>query len=129
MNESLDTAGGCSVLRIERRLAHPPEKVWRAVTEPAHLTQWFPADLEVDLRVGGRISFVFRDDEARRRKASSPSSTSLYERTVVQDCHVMRRITAVIASPRIGSPRSKPSATTIALATTARETSPSARAW
>ncbi|MGH8903647.1 MAG: SRPBCC family protein [Egibacteraceae bacterium] len=63
MNETLRTVDGRSVLRTERRLAHRPEKVWRAFTEPAHLTQWFPADMEMELRVGATVSFVFRDDE------------------------------------------------------------------
>lgn len=36
MTETLHTAAGRSVLRIERKLAHPPDKVWRALTEPVH---------------------------------------------------------------------------------------------
>jgi uncharacterized protein YndB with AHSA1/START domain len=63
MNENLRTANGRSVLHMERRLAHPPEKVWRAITEPTHISQWFPADMEMDVRVGGKISFVFRHGE------------------------------------------------------------------
>jgi uncharacterized protein YndB with AHSA1/START domain len=58
MNETLHTIAGRPVLRIERRLAHPPEKVWRAITEPAHLSQWYPfAAAAIDLRVGGAIRF------------------------------------------------------------------------
>lgn len=64
MNETLSTVDGRSVLRMERRLAHPPEKVWRAVTDPAELRQWFPAEMEMDFRVGGKITFVFAGDEA-----------------------------------------------------------------
>jgi uncharacterized protein YndB with AHSA1/START domain len=30
-----------------RRLRHPPEKVWRALTESEHLVHWFPADVQV----------------------------------------------------------------------------------
>jgi uncharacterized protein YndB with AHSA1/START domain len=63
VNESLETVDGRSVLRVERRLAHAPEKVWRALTEPAHLTKWFPSDMEMDLTVGGKISFIFRQGE------------------------------------------------------------------
>jgi uncharacterized protein YndB with AHSA1/START domain len=63
VNERLETTDGRSVLRIERRLAHPPEMVWRAITEPRHLSQWFPSDVEMDLRVGGRVRFVFREGE------------------------------------------------------------------
>jgi uncharacterized protein YndB with AHSA1/START domain len=62
--ESLNTVDGRSVLRMERKLAHPPEKVWRAVTEPVHLNQWFPFDVQADLRPGGAITFLekCRDD-------------------------------------------------------------------
>lgn len=58
MNETLTTTAGRPVLRMERRLAHAPEKVWRAITEPAHLSQWYPfRATELDLRVGGTIHF------------------------------------------------------------------------
>lgn len=53
---------GSFVLRFERRLAHLPEKVWRALTEPDQLRQWFPTDIEGDRRRGAKLRFVFRDD-------------------------------------------------------------------
>jgi uncharacterized protein YndB with AHSA1/START domain len=54
----LTTVEGRPVLRIERRLAHPPEKVWRAVTEPEHLSRWYPFTVtQLDLRLGGKIRF------------------------------------------------------------------------
>jgi YD repeat-containing protein len=57
MSESLRT-NGHPVLRIERRLKHPAERVWRAITEPAELSQWYPfRATAVEPRVGGRISF------------------------------------------------------------------------
>jgi uncharacterized protein YndB with AHSA1/START domain len=59
VTETLHTVDGRGVLRIERTLAHPVDKVWRAITEPAHLSQWFPATMQIDLRVGGTIRFVF----------------------------------------------------------------------
>ncbi len=59
MDGSLHTIDGRDVLRFERRLAHPVAKVWRAVTDPAELAHWFPATVEVDLRVGGRMRFTF----------------------------------------------------------------------
>lgn len=44
-------------LEITRTLPGPPERVWRAFTDPAELTAWFwphlAAVVEVDLRVGG----------------------------------------------------------------------------
>jgi uncharacterized protein YndB with AHSA1/START domain len=49
---------GRTVLRMERRLSHPPAKVWRALTEPAELSHWYPFTATgIDLRVGGTIQF------------------------------------------------------------------------
>ncbi len=50
-------------LRFERRIAHPIESVWRAITEPEELAQWFPGTVEVDLRVGGEMTFTFREQK------------------------------------------------------------------
>ncbi|HUB40465.1 MAG TPA: SRPBCC family protein [Streptosporangiaceae bacterium] len=46
-------------LRFVRRLPHPPEKVWRALTEPAHLAAWFPTTIEGELAAGSRLRFSF----------------------------------------------------------------------
>ena len=54
----LSTVDGRSVLRMERRLGHPPARVWPALTEPAHLARWFPAGVEIDLRPGGALTFT-----------------------------------------------------------------------
>jgi uncharacterized protein YndB with AHSA1/START domain len=57
--------GERDAVRFERRLAHPPERVWRAITERDELTAWFPADIDGDLtRPGAELSFPFREDEA-----------------------------------------------------------------
>jgi uncharacterized protein YndB with AHSA1/START domain len=63
MTETLTSEGGRTVLRMERELAHPREKVWRALTAPEELAGWFPAAVEVDLRLDGRISFTFPNGE------------------------------------------------------------------
>lgn len=60
---TLSVVAGRSVLRFERRYPHPVEKVWRAITEPAHLTRWFPADMKMELRLGAKIHFLFREGE------------------------------------------------------------------
>jgi len=45
-------------LRFTRRLAHPPEKVWRAITEPEHLAAWFPDTIVVERwEVGAPLRF------------------------------------------------------------------------
>lgn len=51
------TLDGRPTVRVERRYPHPIEKVWRAVTMPEHLDQWFPSPVEVDLRPGGAMHF------------------------------------------------------------------------
>lgn len=57
-----DESGGRTALRMERRLAHPPQRVWDAITRPAHLAKWFPSEVSVDLRPGGEIGFHFPGD-------------------------------------------------------------------
>jgi uncharacterized protein YndB with AHSA1/START domain len=44
MTASQITVDGRPALRIERRLDHPIERVWRAVTEPAQLRRWFVSE-------------------------------------------------------------------------------------
>jgi uncharacterized protein YndB with AHSA1/START domain len=44
-------------LRFSRRLAHPPAKVWRAITEPEHLQAWFPGRVVGAWTVGSRLEF------------------------------------------------------------------------
>ncbi|MEV8367491.1 SRPBCC family protein [Streptomyces niveus] len=52
-------SGGRTALRMERRLAHPPQRVWDAITRPEQLAKWFPSEVSVDLRPGGEIGFHF----------------------------------------------------------------------
>ncbi|MFC5267283.1 SRPBCC family protein [Kribbella qitaiheensis] len=63
MSETLTSEHGRTVLRMERRLTHPPEKVWRALTDPSELAAWFPTAVELDLRLDGKISFTFEQGE------------------------------------------------------------------
>lgn len=49
-------------LRFQRRLPHPPERVWRALTEPRHLAAWFPTSIEGKRRAGAALRFVFPGD-------------------------------------------------------------------
>ena len=58
MNGKLEQAGDHWQLRFRRELAHPAEKVWRALTEPEHLKAWFPDHIHVDgWEVGARLEF------------------------------------------------------------------------
>ena len=61
---TLERAGDVSVLRYRRRLSHPQEKVWRALTEDEHLEGWFPTTIEGDRVAGAPLHFSFRQAEA-----------------------------------------------------------------
>lgn len=53
---TIEEQGSKHVLRYERRLAHPVEQVWAAITEPDELRGWLAAAEELELREGGAIS-------------------------------------------------------------------------
>lgn len=46
-------------LRFERLLTHPPERVWRALTEDDELALWFPARIDGAREPGATLRFVF----------------------------------------------------------------------
>ena len=50
----LEDARGPSPLRFERLLDHPPEQVWRALTELDQLRRWHPLPFELESRVAAR---------------------------------------------------------------------------
>jgi uncharacterized protein YndB with AHSA1/START domain len=58
MDGTLHDVDGHPVLRFERRLRHPVAKVWRALTEPAEMSTWFPWQVVMDAQVGGKMSFT-----------------------------------------------------------------------
>jgi uncharacterized protein YndB with AHSA1/START domain len=62
----VEVGGDRVAVRFERRLAHSPQRVWRAVTESGELAKWFPARPEIggERRVGAELTFVYPNDEA-----------------------------------------------------------------
>ena len=54
-----------AILRFERRLAHTPERVWAAITEPGQIEAWW-GRATVDLTPGGtmRIEWLNTDEDA-----------------------------------------------------------------
>jgi uncharacterized protein YndB with AHSA1/START domain len=59
-----ETVAGRPAVRFERRLDHPVDAVWRAVTDPAELEHWFPASVAGELAPGGRLRFTHREGAA-----------------------------------------------------------------
>lgn len=59
-------------LVLERVIDAPPEKIWRAYTDPAILSQWFSpkpwtiTDAVVEPRVGGRFNFTMHGPDGER---------------------------------------------------------------
>jgi uncharacterized protein YndB with AHSA1/START domain len=62
MNASVTTKNGRHILRMERQFAHGPDKVWRAITEPAELSAWWPLKID-DLPLKQGAALHFYDDE------------------------------------------------------------------
>ncbi len=55
---SYTTIDGRPAVRFERRLAHPIDRVWRAISDPAELRHWFPDTLEGEIAPGAPLRFV-----------------------------------------------------------------------
>ncbi len=65
MHARYQTIAGRPELRFERHLAHPVESVWRAITDPQELEQWFPSSVrfESELSAGAEITFTFAEQK------------------------------------------------------------------
>ncbi|MFD0900316.1 SRPBCC domain-containing protein [Actinomadura sediminis] len=63
---TLDAVSGRPVLRFEQAYAHPAERVWRALTDGAELSEWTPWRVEIDPVPGGRITLAFGGGEPSR---------------------------------------------------------------
>lgn len=50
--------GEKATLVFRRRLPHPPEEVWKALTDPVELGSWYMTKAEIDGRKGGSIDFI-----------------------------------------------------------------------
>ena len=60
----LEPTGDRWQLVFTRHLPHPPEKVWRAVTEPEHLAAWFPTTIDGERAAGAKLRFTFPIEDA-----------------------------------------------------------------
>jgi uncharacterized protein YndB with AHSA1/START domain len=62
-------------VRYERRFTHPPEKVWRALTESEHLAHWMPTDMVGERRAGASIELRFWPAEVAKYGIEDPVLT------------------------------------------------------
>lgn len=63
MDGTLERSDGQARLVFTRHLDHPPEAVWRALTEADGLAGWFPAHIEGGWEPGAELVFRFRNPE------------------------------------------------------------------
>jgi uncharacterized protein YndB with AHSA1/START domain len=64
----LSAIDGHAVVTFTRRLAHPPETVWAALTEPDQLAAWFPTTIDGDRAAGAPLQFRFEQVEIEPMK-------------------------------------------------------------
>ena len=55
---TIDKDGDKWTLVLVRELAHPPAKVWTALTDPEHLRQWAPFDADRNLGSAGTVQLT-----------------------------------------------------------------------
>ena len=62
MYGSYTTIEDTPTLNFERRLSHPVDRVWRAITERDELGHWFPSKVVVyELAAGAEMTFEFEN--------------------------------------------------------------------
>src|SRR5579864_7230198 len=69
--------GDKRTLIMVRELRHAPEKVWQALTDPAHLREWAPFDVDASLGTAGttvKLTWVGTPNtiETRVTRAEAP---------------------------------------------------------
>jgi uncharacterized protein YndB with AHSA1/START domain len=60
---------GSTQIRFVRRLPHPIDRVWDALTDPAELHRWW-GDTDLDLTEGGRFTLRWRNKDPEGNVAS-----------------------------------------------------------
>ena len=64
MHGTYETIDNRPALRFERRLNHPVDRVWQAISEPAELKAWFPSTVSGEIAPGASLTFTFEQGEA-----------------------------------------------------------------
>ena len=69
--------GDPPTLQFVRDLAHPVDKVWRAITERDHLRSWMPCDIIGARREGGELRLPFWPEVLERHGFDDPGLTGI----------------------------------------------------
>ena len=49
---------GRPAIQFEKQCPHQPERLWRALTDPADLARWFPCRVDIEPREDGTVTFT-----------------------------------------------------------------------
>ena len=66
------------VIRFERRIGHPVERVWRALTDPDEIAAWLALS-ELDLEEGGRVVLRWQNTDDEGNTAVARGTVSALE--------------------------------------------------
>ena len=72
---TLERHGDRQLIRFERLLDHPVERVWRALTEPDEIAAWL-ALAELDLTEGGRVVLTWQNTDTEGNTAVARGTVS-----------------------------------------------------
>jgi uncharacterized protein YndB with AHSA1/START domain len=72
---TLERRGDTQVIRFQRRLDHPVERVWRALTEPGEIAAWL-ALAELDQTEGGRVVLTWQNTDTEGNTAVARGTVS-----------------------------------------------------
>jgi uncharacterized protein YndB with AHSA1/START domain len=70
---TVEHRGDAYVLRYERRLRHPMERVWSALTEPAQIVAWL-GEADLELVEGGRVEIRWLNTDEQGNSAVARGS-------------------------------------------------------
>lgn len=76
---NIERGDGRATLRFTRNLTHPPEKVWRALTESEHMRWWMPVDMIGDRAAGATVRMVFWPDIVEAKGLEPDARTATIE--------------------------------------------------
>ena len=71
-------ADGTAVISFERRLSHPIERVWEAITDPAQVIRWW-GELAADMRPGGDFALRWLNDDEEGRSSGWRGTLTQYD--------------------------------------------------
>ncbi|MEM7218005.1 MAG: SRPBCC domain-containing protein [Pseudomonadota bacterium] len=70
---------GAQQLHYERLLKHPPERVWRAITDSGEISRWARASWDFEPRVGGAMELILNNSRDPADWVRDPGVVSAYE--------------------------------------------------